>query len=59
MTYQIQRCDRNGEWEDIFRAEFDELKEAKMYANEWARKDPKCAWGVQVVDLEGTVVFEP
>lgn len=59
MKYQIQRADRSGEWEDIFRASFDELAEAKDYANEWARKDPKCAWGVQVVNSEGTVVFEP
>lgn len=59
MTYQIQRADRNGEWGNIFRAEFGDLAEAKAYANEWARKDPKCAWGVQVIDSEGTVVFEP
>lgn len=59
MTYQIQRADRKGEWEDVFKAAFDELAEAKSYANEWARKDPKCAWGVQVVNSEGAVVFEP
>lgn len=59
MTYKIQRADRNGEWEDIFRAEFSELKEAKLYAHQWARKCPKCAWGVQIIDGEGSVVFEP
>lgn len=59
MAYQIQRSDRNGEWEDIFRAEFSELKEAKLYAIELARKDPKCAWGVQVISGEDAVVFEP
>jgi hypothetical protein len=59
MSYQIQRADRNGEWEDIFCAEFAELDQAKVFASEFARKDPKCAWGVQVVNSEGGVVFEP
>lgn len=59
MSYQIQRADRNGEWEDIFRASFDALNKAKSFATAWASKDPKCAWGVRVVNAEGVVVFEP
>lgn len=59
MAFQIQRADRNGEWEDIHQASFGDLNEAKLYATHWARQDPKCGWGVQVVNGEGTVVFEP
>lgn len=58
--YQIQRCDVNGYWEDIFRGDFQDVNEAKRFAKEWAKYDPKCAWGVQVVDtLDNSVVYEP
>lgn len=58
--YQIQRCDINGDWDNIFRADFKELNEAKKFAKEWAKYDPKCAWGVQVVDtMDDSVVYEP
>lgn len=59
MSFQVQRMTRSGEWDDIFNGRFNTLKEAELYADVWACKDSTCAWGVQVVDGEGKVVFEP
>lgn len=57
--FQIQRADRNGEFDDIHKASFSELGQAKQYANEWSRKDPTCAWGVRVMDtMDKSVVWE-
>lgn len=59
MSFKIQRADINGDWDDIHKADFIHLSQARLFATEWARKDPKCAWGVRVVDPDGNVVFEP
>ena len=58
--YQIQNCDINGDWDNIFKGDFKELNEAKKFAKEWDNYRPSCAWGVRVVDtMDDSVVYEP
>jgi len=56
--FLIQRMCRNGDWD--YNGEASSLDEAITLADIWARKDPRCAWGVRVWDdLAATVAYEP
>lgn len=49
-SFQIQKADRNGDFEDVHQACFECKEEAVQIADHWARRNPNCAWGVQVVN---------
>lgn len=58
MRYQIEKSDRNGDFE-AYGKPFSSREEAVSMARHWSSRNPNCAWGVRVIDtMDQSLVWE-